>query len=68
MTRDKAIKLAIEAIEGEIKRLNVDANLYQLADARYPAAIRAFKRRNDLHQAIDVLKSPIAIQMDLFES
>lgn len=65
MRRAQAITIAIACIEREIKRLAVEANMHDLANATYPAAIEASARRADLRQAIQALRLPEQQRMQL---
>ena len=53
MKYERAIKLAIEAIEKEMQRLAPDANLYELL--KMESGRRAAKKRGDLKKAKEVL-------------
>ena len=64
MTYQQAIKLATEALEKEIERLAVDANLHEKLGADYPHAIRAAKRRKKLRVAIELLNKPQVSQLN----
>ena len=56
MKTPKAIQLALDLIEAEIKTLNVEANLYDMLQADHPAAIKASRKRKELREAITILK------------
>ena len=58
MTRARAITLAIQCIEAEIKRLAVHANLHDQYGADAPVCVEASKRRNELRAAIEALQEP----------
>ena len=51
MKEIKAYTLAIETIDKEIRRLAVDANLFDGFGARFAAAAKASLRRWDLREA-----------------
>jgi len=55
ITRKKALRLAVQALEAQRQHLAVDANMHDLYKADYPAAINASKKRAELNQAIDFL-------------
>ncbi len=58
MKHERAIHVAIAAIEHEIKSLAFDANMHDLLKADYPHTIKASKRRAELLAAIEALKEP----------
>jgi hypothetical protein len=51
MDQVRALKIAVEAIDREIQRFAVDGNLYTHAGARYPQAVKAAKKREELKLA-----------------
>lgn len=51
MTRARAITLAIQCIEAEIKRLAVQANLHDQYGADTPVCVEASQRRTELRAA-----------------
>ena len=51
-----AFNLAIKYISLGIKKLNIDANLYEQAGADYPRAISASEERKKLKEAIVILE------------
>ena len=55
MKYKRAIKLACEAIDAQIKVLNVNANLYDMYDLE--SAKPAAQRRKELRQAKEILES-----------
>lgn len=57
MKKRKAIRLAIEAMKLEIRRLNVDANLHEMCGLDSPGAISASKKRAELREAIALLSA-----------
>jgi len=68
----QAIKLAIEALEAEVDRLQIDADLYDGSpfvemgmsqDYRTPRRAAASKRRADCRAAIEVLQQPEQVSM-----
>lgn len=65
MKPERAMALAIAALEREIKALAVEANLHDLAGARYPVAIRASERRKELRDAVVTLQLPQQARMKL---
>lgn len=58
MTNARAITLAIQALEAQIKRLAVNANLADLYHADAPACVEASRRRRELRDAIAALREP----------
>lgn len=56
MTRAQAVKLALDTMRQKIKALAFDANLYTVYGARTHSPVRAFKEREKLKQAVDVLE------------
>ena len=58
MTYARAITIAIAAIEEQIKRLAVQANLADQYHADTPACIQASERRRVLREAVQALKEP----------
>lgn len=56
MTRGKAIRVAIEAMQREIRRLSVDANLHEAYGLDSPTAVSASKKRAELRDAILILE------------
>lgn len=59
MTRRAALRLAIEALEAQARRLAVDARLFEDYGADYPRALRAAKERRRLAEAIKVLEDSV---------
>lgn len=55
MKHARAVKLALECIEQERKRLAIDANLYAQGLADTPTARAAYDRRRELATAAEVL-------------
>lgn len=58
MKHAHATKLAIQALEREIKRLAVNANLADLCHADAPVCVEASRRRAELRAAIVALRQP----------
>lgn len=58
MTHAQARRIAIEAIEAQIKALAIDANMAERLGATYPAAVKASQRRKELRAAIVKLNEP----------
>lgn len=54
--RKTAFNLAIKYINLGIRKLNIDANLYERAGADYPRAISASEERRKLKEAIAILE------------
>jgi hypothetical protein len=52
----RALEQAIECIDKEIHSLGVDANLHEIYQAQYRAALIASKRRKQLLEARQVLE------------
>lgn len=65
MTNARAISIAIQAIEAEIKRLAVNANLRDCYHADAPACVAASERRKVLREAVQALKQPQQVRMKL---
>ena len=74
MKHAQAIKLAVEALEAEIDRLQIDADLYDKSpivtlgateDFRTPRRAAASKRRADCQAAIETLQQPEQLAMEL---
>jgi hypothetical protein len=65
MKHTKAITLAIAALEAQIKRLAVNANLADMCHADAPVCVEASKRRTELREAIAALKEPVQARMRL---
>lgn len=65
MKHAQAIKLAIEALEQECKRVAVNANLFEKMHLDTPATRNAAKRRTDCRAAIEVLQQPEQLAMEL---
>lgn len=63
MTHAQARRIAIQAIESEIKRLAVDANMHERLGATYPAAVKASARRRALRAAIAKLQEPEQVSL-----
>lgn len=59
MTRAQAVKLAIATIRQKMKALAFDAGLYVHYGARTHAPMRAYKEREKLIKAIEVLRKEI---------
>ncbi len=55
MTKQQAIKLAIELIDKEYQRLAVPAHLYEDYGLDWPSAVGASKRRTKLKEAKTIL-------------
>jgi hypothetical protein len=51
------IKLAIEALEKQMKAINLDANLYEQKIVDTPHARNCFNKRQNLRAAVQWLKS-----------
>lgn len=65
MQRAQATRIAIQAIEAEIKRVAVNANLHDLMHADTPTCVKASARRRELHDAIQALREPAQVRMQL---
>jgi hypothetical protein len=61
----KAVKIAIEVMQKEKKAHAFDANLYLRFNVRNPTAESAYRRTQELDQAISVLRGQPAL--DLFK-
>jgi hypothetical protein len=62
MTHTRALALAIKALEAQIKGLNVNANLHDIAHADAPMCVEASRQRKDLRAAIEALELPKRIK------
>ena len=60
MTREKALKLAIEQLKKRIQGLAIEANLHDVYKANYQGAVRASKDRKELVQAVKELEELLA--------
>jgi hypothetical protein len=58
MTRATATRLAIQALEAQIKALAVQANLADVYHADAPACVQASARRRELRDAVAALREP----------
>lgn len=65
MNRPQATRIAIQAIEAELKRLAVNANLHDLLHADAPVCVNASARRRELRDAIQTLQQPAQAKMVL---
>lgn len=57
MTRPRALRIAVRAMQAQAKFLAFDANMAERAGATYPQAVSASRERQLLHAAIAELKS-----------
>lgn len=57
MKKKQAYRIAIQAMQAEIKKYAFDANLYRMGIAQYPHAVNAARKYVDLLQAIQFLKA-----------
>jgi hypothetical protein len=62
MTHTRALALAIRALEAQIKGLNVNANLHDIAHADTPMCVEASRQRKELRAAIEALELPKRIK------
>jgi len=51
MNKKKALAILQFLFEAEFQRLAVDANMFEKVGARYPLAVKAHKRREELKEA-----------------
>lgn len=65
MNHHRAVAIAIQALEREIKKLAVNANLEDTYHSGVPACIAASARRKELRAVIEVLKRPEQTRMKL---
>jgi len=65
MTNQRAITLAIQALEAQIKALAVNANLHDLYHADTPVCVEASRKRIELRAAIAQLRQPQQARMKL---
>lgn len=56
METRQAIKIAVAAMQEEIKLLNVDANMLDKLGFRSPTTVKASRRRAELKDAIEALE------------
>lgn len=56
MDTRRAIKVAIAALEEQIKPLNVDANLLDKLGLRTPYTLKASRKRAELREAVEALE------------
>lgn len=56
MESRKAIKLAIGALQEEIRLLNVDANMLDKLGFKSPITLKASRRRSELREAVEALE------------
>jgi len=63
VNKQKAIRIAIEAMKRERRRFAFDANLYKAMQA--PHAKKSFERYNELSEAISQLEEVIPHQLNL---
>jgi hypothetical protein len=59
MTRKQALRLAIKAMQNEVRRLAPNANLVTLYGVSIPEAVSAERERQRLRAAIEVLTAEI---------
>lgn len=64
MTHAQARRIAIAAIEAQIKALAVDANMHDRLGATYPHAVKASQRRAVLRAAIATLHEPEQVRIE----
>jgi len=65
MQNQRAITIAIQCIEAEIKRLAVHANLHDMMHADAPVCVEASRRRKELRDAVEELRHPQQARMTL---
>jgi hypothetical protein len=65
VTHTRALSLAIKALQLQIKRLAVQANLHDMAHADAPACVEASRLRLELRAAVEALKQPQQERMKL---
>ena len=69
-TGDKAVRLAVEALQKERQRIAFDANLFDLRLACTPHAKRCSERRKEIDAAIADLteqnRTPAIEQLEMF--
>lgn len=58
MNHRRAVALAIDCIEREIKRLAVNANLADMYHNDAPMCVEASRKRKELREAIAALRQP----------
>ena len=62
MTTSQAYTIARDAIQAQIKTLNVEANLHDLHGADHPGATRASKKRAELREALAIINLLLATE------
>jgi hypothetical protein len=62
MKQSRATTLAIKALEAQIKRLTVNANLHDMYHAEAPMCVEASRQRQALREAIAQLRLPLEIK------
>lgn len=65
MTHAQARKIAIQAIEAQIKVLAFDANMHERLGVDTPHAVKASVRRRELRAAIVTLQAPEQVRIEL---
>lgn len=65
MTSQRAITLAIQALEAQIKALAVNANLHDMCHADTPVCVEASRKRKELRDAVATLRQPQQARMKL---
>ena len=58
LSKEKALKIAVEIMREKIQRLAVQANLYDKFDLGTAGTKKASEERELLYRAIDILKRP----------
>jgi hypothetical protein len=56
MSRSQALRIAVESIQCEIRRLNIEANPVELVHADHGSAINAWRKREQLREAMIIVK------------
>ena len=59
MDKKKAYKIAIKAMQSELKKVSFDANLYRMNMAKTPQAEKSAQKYVDLCQAIQFLETDL---------
>lgn len=57
MKLKRAVKIAEDCMKAEMQKFAFEANVYRLHKTPYPVYENAYKRREEIKQAIQLLKS-----------
>lgn len=65
MDNRRAITIAVQVLEKEIKALAINANLHDMFHADAAACVEASRRRKELRDAVAALRQPQQARMKL---